>query len=406
MGESDNGRRLPLAGIRVLELASFFAGPLCGCLLADFGAEVIKAEQPGVGDPWRRSGPSYGDTSMSFLKENRNKRCITLNLSTSRGQELVRRLATVSDVVIENLRPGRLERWGLGYEDLKALNPGLIMVRISGFGQAGIYKDRPAFGTILEAMSGFTHGNGEADGTPRQLPLALGDLVTGTLAAYGVLLALRHRDLTGEGQEIDSAICDAMFRWAGPETLHYGLTKETPRSQGRALYNPRIPTTGFFQAQDGGWLFMRCHHSDEAVARLYTAMQRPELADHPSYRTASARQANATLVRQTVETWVSSLPQDEVLARLQAQGVAAGPVYAAADIFDDPHFQARGVFAQVLHPTLGLVPTPAVAPRLTATPGEVTHLGPELGAHNAEVYSGLLQLTSGELESLRADGVI
>ena len=406
MDEHDNGRRLPLAGIRVVELASFFAGPLCGCLLADFGAEVIKAELPGIGDPWRRSGPSYGNTSMSFLKENRNKRCITLNLSTRRGQELVRRLATKSDVVIENLRPGRLERWGIGYQDLQALNAGLIMVRISGFGQEGVYKDRPAFGTILEAMSGFTHSNGDADGTPRQLPLALGDLVTGTLAAYGVLLALRHRDLTGEGQEIDSAICDAMFRWAGPETLHYGLTKETPRNQGGALYNPRTPTTGFFQAQDGAWLFMRCHHSDEAVSRLYRAIGRAELADDPRYRSATARQANAATVRGTLEAWVKSLPQDEALSRLQAEGVAAGPVYAPADIFADPHFQVRSVFPEILHPTLGRVPTPAVAPRLSLTPGDVDHLGAELGEHNQEVYGGLLDLTPGELESLKAEGVI
>jgi formyl-CoA transferase len=216
MVEHGNDTQPPLKGIRVLELASFFAGPLCGCLLADFGAEVIKAEQPGVGDPWRRSGPSYGNTSMSFLTENRNKRCITLNLAKPQGQELVRRLAAVSDVVIENFRARRLEQWGIGYRDLSALNPGLIMVRISGFGQAGSYKARPAFGTILESMTGYTHINGDTDGTPRQMPLALGDLVTGTFAAYGVLLALRHRDLTGQGQEIDSAICDALFRWTGP----------------------------------------------------------------------------------------------------------------------------------------------------------------------------------------------
>jgi formyl-CoA transferase len=406
MVEHGNDTQPPLKGIRVLELASFFAGPLCSCLLADFGAEVIKVEQPGVGDPWRRSGPSYGDTSMSFLKENRNKRCITLNLSKPQGQELARRLAAESDVVIENFRAGHLERWGLGYGDLKALNPGLIMVRISGFGQQGAYKKRPAFGTILESMTGYMSINGEADGTPRQLPLALGDLVTGTLTAYGVLLALRHRDRTGEGQEIDSAICDSLFRWTGPEALHHQLTGDVPRNQGGALYNPRIPTTGFFQSSDGSWLFIRCHHSDEAVVRLYHAMGRSELAEDPRYDTATARQANATEVRGAIEQWVGSLPQDEVVTRLLAQGVAAGPVYGAADMFDDPHFKARGVLQEIPHPALGMVPTPAVTPRLLATPGSISHLGPELGAHNEEVYGKLLNLTPDEIETLSSQGII
>jgi crotonobetainyl-CoA:carnitine CoA-transferase CaiB-like acyl-CoA transferase len=406
MVEHDQRRQPPLTGIRVLELATFFAGPLCGSLLAEFGAEVIKAEQPGVGDPWRRSGPRYGDTSMSFLTDNRNKRGITLNLSTPQGQELVRRLAKVCDVVIENFRGGGLERWGIGYQHLKAINPGLIMVRISGFGQEGAYTSRPAFGTILESMTGLAHNNGDADGTPRQMPLAMGDLVTGTHAAYGVLLALRHRDRTGEGQEIDSAICDALFRWTGPEALHYRLRGDVPRRQGGALYNARTPTTGFFQTQDGGWLFIRCHHSDAAVARLYCAMGRPELAEAPHYSTTSARQAHAAEVRGTIEAWMQSVSRDEALARLQAQGVAAGPVYSAMETFDDPHFQARGVFEEVPHPTLGLVPTPAVTPRLTLTPGRVEHLGLELGAHNEEVYCGLLQLTPDELAALQSAGVI
>jgi formyl-CoA transferase len=406
MVEHDNDSRPPLAGIRVLELANFFAGPFCGCLLAEFGAEVIKAEQPGVGDPWRRSGPSYGSVSMSFLKENRNKRGVTLNLAKPQGQELVRRLVAVSDVVIENFRAGHLEKWGIGYSDLSALNPGLIMVRVSGFGQEGIYEQKLAFGTILEAMTGFTHINGDPDGTPRQMPLALGDLLTGTFAAYGVLLALRHRDLTGKGQVIDSAICDALFRWAGPEVLHYGMTGEIIRRQGGDLYNPRIPTTGFFQASDDGWLYIRCHHSDEAVARLFGAIGRPELAEDARFSTAAARRANATEAREAVEAWVKSLPRSEVLAHLQAQGVAAGPGYTVADLFEDPHFQARGVFQEVQHPTLGRMPTPAVAPRLSATPGSVAHLGPDLGAHNEDVYGGLLHLTPDEIKTLRAEGII
>lgn len=406
MAEQVKGVQPPLEGIRVLELASFFAGPLCGCLLADFGAEVIKVEQPGAGDPWRRSGPTYGNTSMSFLKENRNKRCITLNLSKPRGQELVRRLAAQSDVVIENFRGRRLEQWGIGYRDLSALNPGLIMVRISGFGQEGAYRDRPAFGTILESMTGYTHINGDADGTPRQMPLALGDLVTGTTAAYGVLLALRHRERTGQGQEIDSAICDALFRWAGPEALHYQTTGEAPRNQGGDLYSDKTPTTGFFRTHDDAWLFIRCHHSDEAVTRLYRAIGRHDLAEDPRYATASARQANAAEVRAAVEKWVESLPQDEVLTRLQAEGIAAGPVYSVADMVTDPHFQARDIFPEVSHPTLGMVATPAVAPRLTTTPGSIKHLGPEIGEHNEEVYREVLKLTAQEFEDLKTEGVI
>lgn len=396
----------PLEGIRVLELANFYAGPFCGSLLADFGADVIKAEQPRVGDSWRRSGFRYGGTSMAFLQDNRNTRCITLDLSTPRGQELVRRLAAESDVVIENFRAGHLEKWGIGYRDLSAINPGLIMVRISGFGQEGPYKNKPAFGTILESMAGFTQINGDADGTPRRLPIAVGDLVTGTLAAYGVMLALRHRERTGEGQEIDSAICDALFRWTGTEALHSRHTGDAPVSQGGALYSDRTPTSGFFRASDGGWLYMRCHHSDAAVVRLYHAMRRDELADDSRFNTMAGRQANAAEVREAIDAWVEHLPRSEVLARVEAEGIAAGPVYSVAEMFDDPHFEARGVFQEVLHPTLGMVTTPAVTPRLSVSPGDVKHLGPELGEHNEEVYGGILKLTPDEMESLRSDEVI
>ena len=406
MVERTDGTPLPLEGVRVLELSNFYAGPFCGCLLAEFGADVVKAEQPGHGDPWRGSGAIGGETSMSFLQDNRNKRCITLDLSKSQGQELTRRLAAVSDVVIENFRPGGLERWGIGYRDLSSLNPGLIMVRVSGFGQEGPYKSRPAFGTILEAMTGFTNVNGDSDGTPRSVPLGLGDLATGTFAAYGVMLALRHRERTGEGQVIDSAICDALFRWTGTSPSNYRLTGQAPVARGGALYRDTTPTTGFFQASDGGWLYIRCHHSDEAVARLFRAIGRPDQVEDPRFGTGAARRINAAEVRAVVEEWVESQPRAEAMERMEAHGVAAGPVYSVSDTFEDPHFEARGVFQEVPHPTLGMVATAATTPRLTASPGGVRHLGPDLGSYNEDVYSGLLGLTDSELEVLRGDGVI
>jgi crotonobetainyl-CoA:carnitine CoA-transferase CaiB-like acyl-CoA transferase len=397
--------KAPLSGIRVLELSNFYAGPFCGCLLADFGADVIKAEQPGLGDSWRGTGVGP-ETSMPFMQDNRNKRSITLNLSQPKGQALARRLASMSDVVIENFRGGGLEAWGLGYADLAATNPGLVMVRISGFGQSGLYKDRAAFGTVLEAMSGYVRANGDQDGRPRILiPSGVGDLLTGTFAAYGVMLALRQRELSGKGQEIDAAICDALFRWIHTLPADYALKNEDPPGQGNALW-AKAPTQGFFQCADGTWLFIRSNRTDAGVAKLYNAMDRPELWADPRYGTDAGRRAHAPELRVIIEEWVASIPREAVMNRLDDAGVPCGPVYSMADVFADPHFQARCVFPEVFREGVGMVPTPAPAPRLVSTPGKVTHLGPELGEHNDEVYRGLLKLSDEEFTELRNEKVI
>jgi crotonobetainyl-CoA:carnitine CoA-transferase CaiB-like acyl-CoA transferase len=395
----------PLSGIRVLELSNFWAGPFCGCLLADFGAEVIKAEQPGLGDSWRGSG-TVPETSMNFLQDNRNKRSVTLDLSKPRGQSLARRLAAISDVIIENFRAGGLEQWGLGYGDLASINPGLIVVRISGFGQSGIYKDRPAFGSVIESMTGYTRLNGDPDGRPRNLaPSGIGDLLTGTFAAYGVMLALRQREFSGKGQEIDAAICDALFRWIHTLPADYALKNEDlPARETRC--GPKLPPRGFSSARKGRGYFIRSNRTDAGVAKLYNAMDRPELWADPRFGTDTGRRANAPELREIIEEWVASMPRKRVMDRLDDAGVPCGPVYSMADVFADPHFQSRCVFPEVFHEGVGMVPTPAPAPRLVSTPGKVTHLGPELGQHNDEVYRDLLMLTEEELADLRSQNVV
>ncbi len=293
----ESGRRQgPLAGLRVLELASYLAGPFCACMLADFGADVIKVEPPGDGDGWRGSGVGRL-TSMSFLQDNRNKRCITLDLSKPKGRELAKCLASSADVVIENFRPGRMERWGMSYAELSSTNPGLVMVRISGFGQTGPYKDKAAFGTIIEAMSSFVKANAERDGTPRQVsPSGAADMLTGTFSAFGIMIALRQREITGRGQEIDASLSESLFRWAGAQAGSFALNRDRPQ-QRRSSQWAGTATMGFYRCSDGDWVYIRCNANDAGVARLFNAMDRADLWADEMYATDTARHTNAGALR-------------------------------------------------------------------------------------------------------------
>ena len=403
MAETTHTTPLPLEGIKVLECCSFLAGPFCASLLADYGAEVIKVEPPKTGDTWRKNGVLYKGVGIDFISDNRNKKGITLNFKHPKGQEIARKLAARSDVMLENFREGVLEEWGLGYEDLRKINPGLIMVRISGFGQTGPYRHRPAFGRIAEAMSGIVYMLGEPSSPPAIAGVALGDLTTGQQCAFSIMIALWHRQKTGEGQWLDAALCESLFRLLEGLPAVYQLTGKVREREG--AWNPLNPTNGHYQAGDGNWLAIRSH-SDATAQRLFKLMSRPEMAADPRFATHEARIRNGEDVKVAVTEWVSKHTRKEVLSTLEANEIACGPINSIADVMADPHFRERQAFVEVEHPVLGKVLQSRPAPRLSKTPGRIATLGPELGQHNEDVYCGILGLSKDEVAGLREEGVI
>ena len=374
---SENG--LPLSGVRVLDVATFIAAPYCTAILGEFGAEVIKVEQPGSGDPFRRFGTPTGraDSTLAWLSEGRNKRSVTLNLRHPEGAELFRRLVARSDVVCENFRPGTLEKWGVGWETLSALDPGLIMLRISGYGQTGPYKDRPGFARIAHAVGGLSNlagMPGETPVTPGSTSLA--DYMSGLYGAVGVLLALRQRDRTGLGQYIDIGLYEAVFRMLDEMAPVYGRTGKVRGREGAGTAN--ACPHGHFQTRDDRWVAIACT-TDKMFTRLAGAMGQPELASAGRYGQQSRRLANHDEVDRLVGRWVGSLSLDDVMETCLAHEVPSGPLNTIANIFADPHFKARGNLVSVDDPEVGEVVVPAVIPRLSETPGRIAHLGPALG---------------------------
>ncbi len=401
---SDNS--LPLSGVRVLDVATFIAAPYCTAILGEFGAEVIKVEQPGCGDPFRRFGTPTGraDSTLAWLSEGRNKKSVTLNLRASEGADLFRRLVAKSDVVCENFRPGTLEKWGVGWETLSALNPGLIMLRISGYGQTGPYKDRPGFARIAHAVGGLSNlagMPGETPVTPGSTSLA--DYMSGLYGAVGVLLALRHRDRTGRGQYIDIGLYEAVFRMLDEMAPVYGRTGKVRGREGAGTAN--ACPHGHFQTKDDRWVAIACT-TDKMFGRLAQAMGQPELASAGRYGQQSKRLAARDAVDALVGRWVRSMSLDEVMEICLAHEVPSGPLNTIADIFADPHFKARGNLVTIDDPEVGEVVVPAVIPRLSETPGRIAHLGPALGDANEEVLGNLLGLSGEEMARLRDAKVI
>jgi formyl-CoA transferase len=394
----------PLADLRVLEAGQLLAGPFCGQLLGDFGADVIKLEEPRIGDPmrqWGREKP-HG-LSLWWPVIARNKKSITCNLRVPRGQDLVRRLIPHVDVFVENFRVGTLERWGLGYDVLSKINPGLVLVRVTGFGQSGPYADRAGFGSIGEAMGGLRYVTGEPDRPPSRTGVSIGDSLGGIFAAMGALLALRARQTTGRGQVVDSAIYEAVLAVMEsliPEWQIGGYQRERT---GAIL--PNIAPSNVYPTVDGAGLIIAAN-SDTVFARLCTVMKEPTLATDPRYATHSARGEHQAELDQRIAEWTSTKDSAVLLEELTAAAVPAGPVYRAADMLADEHFTARQSIVTLDHPGFGAFPMQGVFPRLSETPGRVRWAGPELGQYNQEIYEGLLGLNKGDLEELRQEGVV
>lgn len=393
----------PLTGIRVLDLGHLLAGPFAGTLLAYFGAEVIKVEPPGAGDPMRQWRVVEGGTSLWWRSLGRNKRCVTADLHQEEGRALVRRLAARCDVVIENYRPGTVEAWGLGPEDLKAENPRLIYARVSGYGQTGPYATRPGYASTCEAVGGFRYVNGEPGKTPVRPNLSLGDTLTGFHAAFGVLLALLARDRgRGEGQVVDAAIYESVFNLMEavvPEYDRMGLVREPSGSTITGV----VPTNTYL-CGDGKHVVIG-GNGDSIFRRLMAAIGREDLAGDPRLADNSGRVAHQEEVDGAISEWTGRHPLAEVLARLKTAAVPAGAIYSVADMFGDPHFQARGLFEEVEVDGRPLK-LPAILPKLSDTPGGTEWPGPEVGEHNREIYGGWLGITEEEISELKARGVI
>jgi crotonobetainyl-CoA:carnitine CoA-transferase CaiB-like acyl-CoA transferase len=393
-----------LEGIRVLDLGTFIAGPYCATILGEFGAEVIKVEPPDVGDSLRRLGTNTecGD-SLLWLTESRNKKCITLNLKEERGLELLRQLAAKCDVIVENFRPGTLEKWGLGYDQLKALNPGAVLVRISAYGQDGPMRTQPGFARIAHAFSGLTYLAGESGRMP-VVPgsTSLADYMSGMYGAIGALVALRARETTGVGQCVDLALYESVFR---------ALDEIVPAFQQNGYVRERMGADAVnvcphshYQASDGKWIALACTN-DQMFKRLADAMGEHELAAPTRYGDKDKRLAARDDVNRIVAEWMASLDHKTVLARCAEFDVPASLIFSIADIFDDPQYRARGNI-RMTDSRIGELAVPDVVPRLSATPGEIRWLGEGLGAQNQAIFEGLLGLDGQEIETLRKQGVI
>lgn len=394
----------PLADLRVVETGQLLAGPFCGQLLADFGADVIKLEPPGTGDPmraWGREKP-HG-LSLWWPVLARNKRSVTLDLRQPRGQALARDLLAGADVLVENFRPGTLERWGLGWDELHALNPRLIMVRVTGFGQTGPYASRPGYGSIGEAMGGIRYVTGDPSSPPSRTGISIGDSLAGTFAALGAMVAVHARHSGGAGQVVDAALYEAVLGVMESLLPEYAVAGYVRERTGAVL--PNVAPSNIYPSADGELLLIAANQ-DTVFGRLATAMGRPELADDERYATHGARGAHQDELDGLITEWAARSTSAELIAQLEAHSVPWGRIYRAPDMLADPHFAAREAIVHVDHPAFGDLPMQNVVPKLSGTPGSVRWAGPALGEHNDEVYGDLLGLSAAERDELRAAGVI
>jgi crotonobetainyl-CoA:carnitine CoA-transferase CaiB-like acyl-CoA transferase len=392
-----------LSDIRVLEMGQLIAGPFCGQLLGDFGAEVIKVEDPKGGDPLRTWGRMKDGQSLWWPALARNKRSVTLNLREPEGQALARDLASRCDVLIENFRPGAMERWGLGWEALSVANPGLIMVRVSGYGQTGPYRDRAGFGAIGEAMGGLRHVTGDPDRPPARAGISIGDSLTGMFAALGALTALHARARTGRGQLVDAALYESVLGVMESLVTDFDQAGYVRGRSGSTL--PGIAPSNVYPCGDGRMVLIAAN-KDGIFARLCEAMGEPGLAADPRYATHLARGERMEEIDGRIAAWTAERASEAVLETMHAHAIPAGLIYTAPEMLADPHFAARGSIVEVDDPTFGRLKMHGVTPRLSATPGAVRRTGPALGEANGEVYGGLLGRPTDQLETLRAAGVI
>ncbi|MGH3327226.1 MAG: CaiB/BaiF CoA transferase family protein [Streptomycetales bacterium] len=394
----------PLAGLRVIEMGQLLAGPFCGQLLGDLGAEVIKLEPPGTGDPmrqWGREKP-HGK-SLWWPVIARNKKSVTCNLRTGQGQALARQLVDHADIAVENFRPGTLERWGLGYEELSATNPGLVLVRVTGFGQTGPYAPRAGYGSIGEAMGGLRYVTGDADRPPSRSGISIGDSLAGTFAALGAVSAIHARSGTGRGQVVDAAIYEAVLAMMESLVTEWQVAGYQRERSGPVL--PNVAPSNVYPTADGQTVLVAANQ-DTVFRRLAALMGRPDLAEDAQWGTHAARGAHQEDLDALIAAWTAKHDADALLQLLHDGGVPAGRIFRAADMLRDPHFRARESIVSVTDAQLGELAMHNVVPRLSGTPGSVRWAGPALGEHNAEVYGGLLDLDEPARAALREAGSI
>ncbi len=397
----------PLGGVRVLDITTMFSGAFGATLMGDFGADVIKVELPGRGDTVRGMSPSVNGVPLPWTVLSRNKRAITLDVRKPAGRDLLLRLVKTSDVLIENFRPGTLDRWDLSYDVLKQANPGIIVVRVSGYGQTGPYAEKAGFGTPATAFSGYTYVSGFPDRPPVNQPTPLADYVTGLFACIGALMALYHRDAgdgNGEGQEADVALYESLFRLIEAFVPSYDQLGRVPERRGHAMET--ASPVGTYQCRDGGWVVMTAS-TQPTWERTARAIGHPELVDDERFLTNELRVQHAADLNELLEPWFATRTRDEAQAIMDEHGVPLAPIMSIADIFENEQYAARENIIRIDHPTLGSVALPGLIPKLSRTPGAVKHPGPEQpGAFNQEVYGDLLGLSSEEIESLKSADVI
>jgi formyl-CoA transferase len=394
-------RKGPLTDVRLIELGQLIAGPFCGQLMADMGADVIKVEPPNQGDPMRVWG--RGDYPLWWTVCARNKRCVTANLREAEGQDLVKRLIASADMVLENFRPGTMERWGLGYEDLRKINPGIIMIRVSGYGQTGPYAKRAGYASIGEAMGGMRYLCGEPDRQPSRAGLSIGDSLAATFACNGALAALHHRERTGEGQVIDASIFESVLTVMEATIPEYVVSNYIRERSGATL--PNVAPSNIYDCSDG--TFLIAANQDTVFARLCAAMGQQELAEDERFKTHTARGAHMELLDGIINDWTKTKTMAEVDALMQEAGVPAGKIFRAPEMLEDPHYKAREAIINMPTEEWPDLKMQNVFPKMSKTQGEVRWQGnPTLGAHNHEVYGGELGLSDDELARLKQGSII
>ena len=394
----------PLSDLRVLEMGQLLAGPFCGQMLADFGAEVIKCEPPGSGDPmrqWGREKP-HGK-SLWWPVVARNKLSVTLNLRTPEAQEMVRELIRDTDILVENFRPGTMERWGLGYDTLSAINPQLIMVRVTGYGQTGPYAPRAGYGAIGEAMGGLRYVVGDPNSQPSRMGISIGDELAAVHACMGALMALHARTRTGRGQVVDSAIYESVLNMMESLVTEFDVAGYVRERTGAIL--PNIAPSNVYDTADGQLLLIAANQ-DTVFTRLAEAMGKPELASDERYATHSARGQRQAELDALINDWTRTYKLKPLEALLGEAGVPCGLIYKAKDMLEDEHFKAREAIVSVDHPQFGQLRMQNVVPKLSDTPGEVRHVGPELGEHNERVLQNILSMDAEKMADYKTRGII
>jgi len=403
MSHNDARQSMPLAGVKVLELGSLIAGPYASALLAQFGAEVIKIEPPKDGDPLRKWRKLHEGTSLWWYTQSRNKKSVTLDLKSEEARDIVRRLAGEVDIVIENFRPGTLEKWGLGYEQLAALNPKLIMVRISGYGQTGPYRERPGFAAIAECMGGLRHVTGFQDRPPVRVGVSLGDTLASLYGTIGALMAMHHLKVNGgKGQYIDVALYEAVFAVMESLVPEYAAFGHVRERSGASL--PGISPSNSYPCGDGKYVVI-AGNGDAIFKRLMTAIGREDLGNDPELARNDGRVKQNDKLDAAIASWTAQRPLEEVLEILEAAEVPCGRVYTAADIAADPHYKAREMIQQHRLPDGDAIELPGIVPKLSATPGQTRWVGPRLGEHTQEVLASL-GIDAASFEGLRARGIV